>query len=129
MVKNCKTCVNNVEYPPPHTCDECDSLANEPYEMWSPKYSCNTCKYDELTKDLDWGDDLPTVCVDCYDEAEDREWLNWTPKEEDKDEFYLKLICNVDGKEVEISRIRLTELVDKVTTDMVDSFCKAIKMK
>lgn len=97
--------------------------------MTGKKYTCNTCKYDELTKDLDWGDDLPAICADCYDEVEDREWLNWTPKEEDKDEFYLKLICNVDGKEVEISRIRLTELVDKVTTDMLDSFCKAIKMK
>ena len=39
---------------------------------------------------------------------------------------YVKVI---DGKEVEISRIRLTDLVDKVTTDMLDSFCKAIKMK
>lgn len=33
--KSCKNCKNNVEYPPPHTCDECTSLANdEEYSMW-----------------------------------------------------------------------------------------------
>lgn len=25
-IKNCSTCKNNVEFPPPHTCDICTSL-------------------------------------------------------------------------------------------------------
>ena len=37
VIKNCRTCVNNVEYPPPHTCDVCDSLDEELYCMWEPK--------------------------------------------------------------------------------------------
>lgn len=35
---DCSTCKNNVEYPPPHTCDICTSLDNnELYSMWEPK--------------------------------------------------------------------------------------------
>lgn len=35
---NCSTCKNNVEFPPPHTCDICTSLdQEEEYEMWEPK--------------------------------------------------------------------------------------------
>ena len=37
MEKSCKTCKHNVEYPPAHTCDECDSLANPDYYMWEAK--------------------------------------------------------------------------------------------
>lgn len=38
IVINCSTCVNNIEYPPPHTCDICTSLdQEEEYEMWEPK--------------------------------------------------------------------------------------------
>ena len=34
-IKNCSTCKNNVEFPPPHTCDICTSLdQKEEYEMW-----------------------------------------------------------------------------------------------
>lgn len=34
-IKNCSTCKNNVEFPPPHTCDICTSLdQEEEYEMW-----------------------------------------------------------------------------------------------
>ena len=34
-VVNCSTCKNNVEFPPPHTCDICTSLdQDEEYEMW-----------------------------------------------------------------------------------------------
>lgn len=37
-IKNCSTCKNNVEFPPPHTCDVCTSLdQEEEYEMWEPK--------------------------------------------------------------------------------------------
>ena len=33
--KCCKTCANNVEYPPAHTCDICTSLDQEvEHEMW-----------------------------------------------------------------------------------------------
>lgn len=36
--KCCETCKNNVEYPPPHTCDICTSLdQEEDYEMWEAK--------------------------------------------------------------------------------------------
>ena len=36
--KCCKTCANNVEYPPAHTCDICTSLdQEEDYEMWGGK--------------------------------------------------------------------------------------------
>lgn len=42
--KSCKTCKHNVEYPPPHTCDECDSLANPDYYMWSPKEETQVIK-------------------------------------------------------------------------------------
>ena len=32
---NCNTCKNNVEFPPPHTCDVCTSLDEEEmYSMW-----------------------------------------------------------------------------------------------
>ncbi len=32
---DCSTCKNNVEYPPPHTCDECTSLfAKGDFEQW-----------------------------------------------------------------------------------------------
>ena len=34
---NCASCKNNVEYPPPHTCDICTSLDEEEYSMWEPK--------------------------------------------------------------------------------------------
>ena len=38
VVKDCSTCKNNVEYPPPHTCDICTSLdQEEEYEMWEEK--------------------------------------------------------------------------------------------
>lgn len=34
-IKNCSTCKNNVEFPPPHTCDICTSLdQEEEYNMW-----------------------------------------------------------------------------------------------
>ena len=34
-IKNCSTCKNNVEFPPPHTCDICTSLdQEEEYGMW-----------------------------------------------------------------------------------------------
>jgi len=37
-IKNCSTCKNNVEFPPPHTCDICTSLdQEEEYEMWEEK--------------------------------------------------------------------------------------------
>lgn len=39
--KNCSNCGNNVEYPPPHTCDICTSLdQEEEYSMWCPRKSC-----------------------------------------------------------------------------------------
>lgn len=121
MEKTCKTCANNVEYPPAHTCDVCTSLdAEEEYEMWSPKYSCITCKHDKLL----------ATCLDCYDADTDAKWLNWTPKEEPlKGEFYVKVVCRMPDKDIEVSEIKLNDLVGKVTTDMVDSFCEAIKMK
>lgn len=35
---NCSTCKNNIEFPPPHTCDICTSLdQEEDYEMWEAK--------------------------------------------------------------------------------------------
>lgn len=38
VVKDCSTCKNNVEFPPPHTCDVCTSLdQEEEYEMWEAK--------------------------------------------------------------------------------------------
>lgn len=47
--KNCSNCANNIEHPPPHTCDECTSLDNEErgfseYYMW---------KYKKATKESD----------------------------------------------------------------------------
>lgn len=37
-IVNCSTCKNNVEFPPPHTCDICTSLdQEEDYEMWEAK--------------------------------------------------------------------------------------------
>lgn len=37
-VVNCSTCANNVEFPPPHTCDICTSLdQDEEYGMWRRK--------------------------------------------------------------------------------------------
>lgn len=37
-VVNCSTCKNNVEFPPPHTCDVCTSLdKDEEYGMWEVK--------------------------------------------------------------------------------------------
>lgn len=37
-IKNCSTCKNNVEFPPPHTCDICISLdQEEEYSMWEAK--------------------------------------------------------------------------------------------
>lgn len=39
-IKNCSTCKNNVEFPPPHTCDICTSLdQDEEYGMWEAKES------------------------------------------------------------------------------------------
>lgn len=35
---DCSTCKNNVEFPPPHTCDICTSIdQEEDYEMWESK--------------------------------------------------------------------------------------------
>ena len=37
-VVNCSTCKNNVEFPPPHTCDICTSLdQEEEYGMWEKR--------------------------------------------------------------------------------------------
>lgn len=37
-IVNCSTCKNNVEFPPPHTCDICTSLdQEEDYGMWEAK--------------------------------------------------------------------------------------------
>lgn len=37
-IRNCSTCKNNVEFPPPHTCDICTSLDQEErYKMWESK--------------------------------------------------------------------------------------------
>lgn len=37
-IRNCSTCKNNVEFPPPHTCDICTSLdQEEEYSMWEEK--------------------------------------------------------------------------------------------
>ena len=37
-VINCSTCKNNIEFPPPHTCDECNSLDQlTNYCMWEHK--------------------------------------------------------------------------------------------
>ena len=37
-VVNCSTCKNNIEFPPPHTCDICTSLdQEEEYGMWEAK--------------------------------------------------------------------------------------------
>ena len=37
-IKNCSTCKNNVEFPPPHTCDICTSLdQEEECGMWEAK--------------------------------------------------------------------------------------------
>lgn len=37
-VLDCSTCANNVEFPPPHTCDICISLdQDEEYGMWKAK--------------------------------------------------------------------------------------------
>lgn len=32
--RSCVFCKHNIEYPPPHTCDVCTSLDQEPYTMW-----------------------------------------------------------------------------------------------
>ena len=32
--KSCDNCVNNMDYPPPHTCDICTSLEIDDYYMW-----------------------------------------------------------------------------------------------
>lgn len=131
--KTCKTCRNNVEFPPPHTCDVCNSLdAEDEYEMWQPKKTCRTCEYDDYSSEMyEESGGYPEICINCWDEKTDIDFINWTPKGENSlnGEFYLRLVCNIDGKEVEISRIKLTDLVNKMTTDVVDSFCKAIKMK
>lgn len=38
VVRDCSTCKNNVEFPPPHTCDMCTSLDQEgEYGMWETK--------------------------------------------------------------------------------------------
>lgn len=37
LIKDCRTCAYNVEYPPQHTCDICDSLDEELYCMWEHK--------------------------------------------------------------------------------------------
>lgn len=37
-IKNYSNCKNNVEFPPPHTCDICTSLdQEEEYSMWEAK--------------------------------------------------------------------------------------------
>ena len=37
-IRNCSTCKNNVEFPPPHTCDICTSLEQEEeYGMWEER--------------------------------------------------------------------------------------------
>lgn len=41
-IRNCSTCKNNVEFPPPHTCDICTSLdQEEEYEMWEERIEIN----------------------------------------------------------------------------------------
>lgn len=87
--------------------------------------TCLTCKYGEDEYDS------PRICYNC-----DNNYSHYTPVyketlEEDslKGEFYVKVVCRMPDKDIEVSEIKLNDLVGKVTTDMVDSFCEAIKMK
>lgn len=69
--KNCSNCANNIEYPPPHTCDECDSLDNKErgfpeHCMWEYKKS-NDGMYDgneQKIKSEKYGCD--GICNRCF---------------------------------------------------------------
>lgn len=94
------------------------------------KKSCSTCKYDDLTKDLVYGEDLPDVCLDCYDEENDVQWLSWTPKEESdplKGEFYVRLICDINGTDVEVSETKLNDFVKNIAAEVTESVLRNLK--
>lgn len=77
---DCNTCKHNIENPPPHTCDACDSLDVEDYYMYESK--------------------------DVYNNNENN--------------FYIKLIYNKNGNEIEISKIKLSEYIDKISNNIVN---------
>ena len=47
---DCSTCANNVDYPPPHTCDICTSLDEEDYEMWEGRKSMTVREVETFLK-------------------------------------------------------------------------------
>ena len=86
-MSNCNTCKYNIENPPPHTCDVCDSLDTEDYYMYEPK--------------------------DTYNNNENN--------------FYIKLVHDKNGNEVEISKIKLSEYIDKIAANIVDALIPSEK--
>ena len=57
-------------------------------------------------------------------------WGDCTPKEESnplKGEFYVKLICDINGTEVEISETKLNDFVKNIAAEVTDSILKNLK--
>lgn len=57
-------------------------------------------------------------------------WGDWTPKEEPdylKGEFYVKLICDINGTEVEMSEMKLNDFVKNVAAEVTESILKNLQ--
>ena len=98
---------------------------------------CSTCKYNLPFNISSW-QHTPIECTDCAsltasvtsNTVTGVELKNWTPKEEPdhlKGEFYVKLICDINGTEVEISEIKLNDFVKNITAEVTDSILKNLK--
>ena len=57
-------------------------------------------------------------------------WGDCTPKEESdhlKGEFYVKLICDINGTEVEMSEMKLNDFVKNVAAEVTESILKNLQ--
>ena len=57
-------------------------------------------------------------------------WGDWTPKEEPdhlKGEFYVKLVCDINGTEVEMSESKLNDFVKNITAEVTESILNNLK--
>ena len=97
--------------------------------------NCHTCKY-SLPILPDYG--IAEKCKHCQSVirslTDDRiagvELKNWEAKEESnplKGEFYVKLVCDINGTEVEISETKLNDFVKNIAAEVTESILNNLK--
>lgn len=98
-------------------------MINLDADAWGSKSekSCITCKHN-----MEYS--TPQTCGKCN--AWDGAYYNWEAKEEPdhlKGEFYVKLVCDINGTEVEISETKLNDFVKNIAAEVTESILNNLK--